>query len=173
MPSYFGTWFGRPTAAALPTPGITGPRRDDTALGDIEARLLATGYVDLVVVGADPRESEVTADRSAVAWVKRTSWRETPGAASDLHDRTVSYSLWLSVRGHDPQERWARLCQLEAAAIRGLNRVKLGDFCMPTFTWLQAGRDDPTRDGESRVVLAGQFRYQLQNQLSDRPLDSP
>lgn len=134
-------------------------QRDDYVLRDIRARLEGIGLFRFVKLGRMPKEATVAADTDAVAWVKRTSYREEKAAAPYEKLHIAEFSIWIvTVRG-DEFKRNARLIYLIEAAHQAIENQPLAGSCLPAFTTLRQGRDLPEGDGRSGCELVGSFRY--------------
>jgi hypothetical protein len=167
-------WRFASTVEPLPNATIDTSRRDDLALQDIEARLWATDMLATVVRGASPDEVLVAGDVSTVAWLRRTRWTEASDSGGDSHDRTVYYSLWLAVRGASLStgERFDVLGQIEATVTNAITRQPIADFCQPAFSRLTRAEATEVFDGELRVELLGELRYEIADAVEGRPVDN-
>ncbi|CAB4130928.1 hypothetical protein UFOVP124_43 [uncultured Caudovirales phage] len=151
-----------------------GTGRDDLMIvDDIGARLHATGLFSEIVTGASPAEFEVSADRTSVIWVDRTSWAEQPAAAEYYTERTVQFDVYLSYRHADINICWRYLNQLESVILNTLNRESYAGRTFPSFSYLNRGEDMPAKDGEQVLKLRGMFRYQFVDDRTDHNVTQP
>src|SRR5687768_14277147 len=81
-----GRWAGAGLEAEPAPPVVTPTLRDDAAAFlDIEARLIALGVFDEVVLGARPDDREIGASHTA-AYIWRGDWVETGETTERLDD---------------------------------------------------------------------------------------
>jgi len=123
---------------------------DLAILRDVRDRLAATKLFGEVVLGASPGQVEIPPDLDPVAYVARSGWRDEE-PTSDGEDRELAFGVWIHVREGDPEQRFAKAVELEAAVLAEVGGKRLGDVTMPGET--RADRASEDRRPEQKATL--------------------